>query len=173
MRTFWFLACVLALLIPTPALSLPDHGFKRQLDGACQKGRNGSSKKGGGESDESSNESAAGPTLQRSNRMEFDGRLVKGERASGAVYLFSKARRPLPPLLKFQRDRLEDIVWPVLRRTPAEEAAAVAEAAAAAKAAREARLKEEAAKAAEAKKKASKKRRKARRKKRSRKGSKR
>ena len=61
-------------------------------------------------------ESAGGPSLQRSNRMEFDGRLVKGERAAGAVYLFKRTPRPLPPLLRFKRDVLNRIVWPVLRR---------------------------------------------------------
>jgi hypothetical protein len=59
---------------------------------------------------------AAGPVLRRSNRMEFDGRLIKGERASGAVYLFQRVPRRLPPLLKLERDELDRIVWPVLRR---------------------------------------------------------
>ena len=48
--------------------------------------------------------------------MEFDGRLVKGEKADGAVYLFQKATRPLPALLKLRRHELDKIVWPVLRR---------------------------------------------------------
>ena len=38
---------------------------------------------------------ATQPTLQRSNRMELDARLVRGEAArSGAVYLFQRAPRP-------------------------------------------------------------------------------
>ena len=59
---------------------------------------------------------ASGPALRRSNRMEFDGRLIKGERAAGAVYLFNRAPRKLPPLLKLKRDELDRIVWPVLKR---------------------------------------------------------
>lgn len=55
-------------------------------------------------------------TLRRSSRMEFDGRLVKGERAAGAVYLFQRAPRRLPPLLRLKRDQLDRIVLPVLKR---------------------------------------------------------
>ena len=62
------------------------------------------------------NAAAAGPVLRRSNRMEFDGRLIKGERAAGAVYLFHRVPRKLPALLNLQRDELDRIVWPVLRR---------------------------------------------------------
>ena len=63
-------------------------------------------------------------TLRRSNRMEFDGRLVKGEKAAGAVYLFQRAPRRLPPLLKLKRDQLDRIVLPVLKR-PADPARTV------------------------------------------------
>ena len=66
--------------------------------------------------DGAADEQGGAPSLQRSNRMEFDGRLVKGERAAGAVYLFKRTPRPLPPLLRFERDVLNRIVWPVLRR---------------------------------------------------------
>ncbi len=66
--------------------------------------------------DGASDDQGGAPSLQRSNRMEFDGRLVKGERAAGAVYLFKRTPRPLPPLLRFERDVLNRIVWPVLRR---------------------------------------------------------
>ena len=68
---------------------------------------------------------AAGPALRRSNRMEFDARLVQGERASGAVYLFHRVSRRLPPLLKLHRDELDRIVMPVLRR-PADAIAGIA-----------------------------------------------
>jgi hypothetical protein len=61
--------------------------------------------------------SKKGPVLRRSNRMEFDGRLVKGERASGAVYLFQRVPRRLPALLKLKRDQLDRIVMPLLRRS--------------------------------------------------------
>ena len=56
------------------------------------------------------------PTLRRSNRMEFDARVVKGEKASGAVYLFRRVPRRLPPLLQLKRDPLDRIVRPVLHR---------------------------------------------------------
>ena len=48
--------------------------------------------------------------------MEFDGRLVKGEKADGAVYLFQRVSRPLPPLLRLKRQEIDKIVWPILRR---------------------------------------------------------
>lgn len=66
-------------------------------------------------------------TLRRSSRMEFDGRLVKGERAAGAVYLFQRAPRRLPPLLRLKRDQLDRIVLPVLKR-PADPVVPVASA---------------------------------------------
>ena len=157
--------------IPNTAFAVPGGGGNPFSSAKCKKkkgkkGQKSKQKDGGAESGEKSN--AAGPTLQRSNRMEFDGRLVKGERASGAVYLFSKARRPLPPLLKVERDRLEDIVWPVLRRPADEPSGAVGDAGEAApkKVAPE-------AKPAKADKRKSKKLRKKRRKKKARKGSKR
>lgn len=57
----------------------------------------------------------SGAPLRRSNRMEFDARLVKGQTAqSGAVYLFQRAPRRLPPLLKLKQSYLHLIVDPVL-----------------------------------------------------------
>jgi hypothetical protein len=56
------------------------------------------------------------PGLRRSNRMEFDARVVKGERATGAVYLFQRVPRRLPPLLRLRPNPLDRIVRPVLRR---------------------------------------------------------
>ena len=58
----------------------------------------------------------AAPALRRSNRMDFDGRLIKGEKAKGSVYLFQRAQRRLPPLLTLERDGINRIVYPVLRR---------------------------------------------------------
>lgn len=58
----------------------------------------------------------ATPALRRSNRMEFDARLVKGERATGAVYLFQRVPRRLPPLVQLAPDPLDRIVRPVLHR---------------------------------------------------------
>ncbi|MCC6620669.1 MAG: hypothetical protein IT385_05415 [Deltaproteobacteria bacterium] len=55
------------------------------------------------------------PTLQRNNRMELDARLVRGETArSGAVYLFQRAPRRLPPLVDLEQSYLDEIVVPVL-----------------------------------------------------------
>ena len=55
----------------------------------------------------------AKPTgVKRSEEMEFDARAVQGQRAEGAVYLFQRKTRALPPLLKFERDYLGAIVHP-------------------------------------------------------------
>ena len=51
--------------------------------------------------------------VQRPNEMEFDARVIQGQRAEGAVYLFQRATRSLPPLLKYKRDYLSAIVSPV------------------------------------------------------------
>ncbi len=60
----------------------------------------------------------AGGGLRRSNRMEFDARLVKGQTAtSGAVYLFQRAPRKLPPLLKMHQSYLDRIVEPIFGKT--------------------------------------------------------
>ncbi|PKN56734.1 MAG: hypothetical protein CVU56_14470 [Deltaproteobacteria bacterium HGW-Deltaproteobacteria-14] len=76
------------------------------------------------------------PTLKRSNRMELDARLVRGEAArSGAVYLFQRAPRRLPPLVDLHQSWLDEIVVPVLgpgARVPAPATAASAPAPAAA-----------------------------------------
>jgi hypothetical protein len=57
----------------------------------------------------------AGPMLQRSNRLEFDARLIQGQLAkSGAIFLFDRAPRPLPPLFKLKRSYLDEIVEPEL-----------------------------------------------------------
>lgn len=61
-------------------------------------------------------EDPAATGLRRSNRVEFDARLVRGEKASGAVYLFHRAPRRLPALVKLEPDYLDPIVVPVLRR---------------------------------------------------------
>ncbi len=73
-------------------------------------------------------EDPAATGLRRSNRVEFDARLVRGEKASGAVYLFHRAPRRLPALVKLEPDYLDPIVVPVLRRPaqPAPESAAPA-----------------------------------------------
>jgi len=60
-------------------------------------------------------EEAADTTVLRSNRMEFDERLVKGQSASsGAVYLFKRVPRHLPGLVPMRRSYRARIVEPVL-----------------------------------------------------------
>jgi hypothetical protein len=54
-------------------------------------------------------------SLQRSSRMEFDERLIRGQgAASGAVYLFDRAPRELPGLVPLRRSYREEIVEPIL-----------------------------------------------------------
>jgi hypothetical protein len=66
---------------------------------------------------------SAAPPTKRAAEMEFDARVIQGQRAEGAVYLFQRAQRPLPPLLSFKRDYLGAITRPVLGvNTPASEA---------------------------------------------------
>ena len=58
---------------------------------------------------------AAEGTMARSNRMEFDERLIKGQTAqSGAVYLFKRVPRQLPGLVGLRRSYRARIVRPVL-----------------------------------------------------------
>lgn len=79
-------------------------------------------------------------SLRRSNNLEFDARLVRGQRAgAGAVVLFNRGSRPLPPLTGerrgFTRATVVDVLGPEAlarpergedaeeRRTPAAEEA--------------------------------------------------
>ncbi len=60
-----------------------------------------------------------GVSLRRSNHMEFDARLVRGETAgSGAVILFERAARRLPPLTKQRTRFLAATLEPVLGDRP-------------------------------------------------------
>lgn len=52
--------------------------------------------------------------LQRSDQMQFDARLVRGERASGAVFLFERTARRLPSLVDKRETYLRDSVQSVL-----------------------------------------------------------
>ncbi len=59
--------------------------------------------------------------LRRSNRIEFDERLIKGQTASsGAVYLFTRTPRSLPALVPLRRSYRKRIVEPVLGDRPLE-----------------------------------------------------
>ncbi|MEM7447629.1 MAG: hypothetical protein AAF355_05245 [Myxococcota bacterium] len=65
--------------------------------------------------EESASEVQTGGSLRRSNRMEFDDRLVRGETAgAGAVVLFNRGRRPLPPLTAERTDFSQDTVRTIL-----------------------------------------------------------
>ena len=58
-----------------------------------------------------------GSPLRRSNRMDFDERLIKGQGArSGAVYLFKRTPRKLPELVSLRTSYRARIVHPVLGR---------------------------------------------------------
>ncbi|MEE2643489.1 MAG: MopE-related protein [Myxococcota bacterium] len=102
-----FFSCALALWSPMPVSAAPAEG----------------------------GESVAPSAVQRSQEMEFDGR-IQGQRAEGAVYLFKRAPRRLPKLLSFPRDHLEAIVVPVFGAESVQQkrSRAAAEAARAAKA---------------------------------------
>lgn len=57
--------------------------------------------------------------LRRSNVMEFDARLVRGETAgSGAVVLFDRGQRPLPPLTRRRKRFLDPTLALVARPGP-------------------------------------------------------
>lgn len=64
----------------------------------------------------SSDEGGAGVgSLRRSNRMEFDARLIRGETAgSGAVFLFQRAPRALPSMVPLRKSYLQQSVDGVL-----------------------------------------------------------
>ncbi|MBN2529306.1 MAG: hypothetical protein JXR76_23160 [Deltaproteobacteria bacterium] len=71
----------------------------------------------GASADEAADGGEDGESLgfQRSGRMEFDERLVKGQAAkSGAVYLFKRTPRRLPGLVPYRRSYRMRIVEPVL-----------------------------------------------------------
>jgi hypothetical protein len=56
--------------------------------------------------------------LQRPQEVEFDARVIQGQRAEGAVYLFQRAARDLPALLRFKKNNLAPIVEPIFGRAP-------------------------------------------------------
>lgn len=57
--------------------------------------------------DGAAGEASSEGQLQRSDRMEFDARLIRGERASGAVFLFQRTPRKLPSMVERRRTYLE------------------------------------------------------------------
>ena len=105
MRGFlrWGLAALGALMWCTPASAQPKPAEDEST------GEEGA----GEEADTAVTED--GGSWRRSNRMEFDERLVKGQTASsGAVYLFKRVPRNLPGLVPLRRSYRSSIVEPVL-----------------------------------------------------------
>lgn len=106
MKTSLFtIALVSMLFVPTSDVAAQARGADR--DTANQ----------GGASDAANAEDGAVTTgsVRRSNRMEFDSRLVRGETAgTGAVVLFNRGARRLPELLErrsgFLRPTIEDVM---------------------------------------------------------------
>ncbi len=64
---------------------------------------------------------SATSNIKRGRRMEFDARLIRGERASGAVFLFQRETRPLPSMVKRRTSYLDDTVRSTLGDASAEE----------------------------------------------------
>ena len=116
--------CLLIGLAGGPAFAeAPGSTSTSQTTQRGKKGKKGKTKtEKPAKKDEAAGTMETGGSLRRSNRMEFDGRLVKGEKADGAVYLFQRVSRPLPPLLRLKRQEIDKIVWPVLRRNADAEA---------------------------------------------------
>lgn len=101
-RTWMLVVMVLGLLAAGPAAAQDDG---EQADAETAEGE------GEGESAEGEQQGDTGPTLRRGNRMEFDARLIRGESAgSGAVFLFERAQRPLPSMIKKRTSFLRDTV---------------------------------------------------------------
>jgi hypothetical protein len=74
------------------------------------------------EEEVSESEEATTTTLQRGNRMEFDARLIRGETAgAGAVFLFQRAPRALPSMVKTRTSYLSETVQDVLGDTGTEQ----------------------------------------------------
>lgn len=62
------------------------------------------------ESDEQTDSEESGGSPERSDRMEFDARLIRGERTSGAVFLFQRSPRDLPSMVDRRESYLQDSV---------------------------------------------------------------
>jgi hypothetical protein len=85
-------------------------GAENELDGE-QGGGDG----GQADSGDPGLEGGGGTSLRRSDRMDFDERLVKGQGVrSGAVYLFKRTPRKLPELVSLRTSYRDRIVEPVL-----------------------------------------------------------
>ena len=91
--------CLSVLALPTTAFAQEndDDAEETEVDDAAQEGQRPTA------------------TLQRGGRMEFDARLVRGERAgSGAVFLFQRPPRPLPSMIERRTTYLDGTVYSVL-----------------------------------------------------------
>jgi hypothetical protein len=66
------------------------------------------------ESDQEQSSEETDGSPERSDRMEFDARLIRGERTSGAVFLFQRTPRELPSMVDRRKSYLQDSVRSVL-----------------------------------------------------------
>ncbi len=82
---------------------------------AQDSGEEGAEASGGDEATTSTEGNAGVGSLRRSNRMEFDARLIRGETAgSGAVFLFQRAPSALPSMVPLRKSYLQQSVDNVL-----------------------------------------------------------
>ena len=94
----------------------------RRAKAADDDGEDAESEGEGAEGEEAgAADATSGSSFQRGQRMEFDARLIRGERASGAVFLFQRATRPLPSMVKRRTSYLDETVAKSLGENSAEE----------------------------------------------------
>lgn len=100
---FGALVCVLMCLSTSTAMAQDTEEPEAEVEGTEEGAASGG-------------EGAAGVgSLRRSNRMEFDARLIRGETAgSGAVFLFQRAPRALPSMVPLRQSYLQQSVDNVL-----------------------------------------------------------
>ncbi len=102
LSTYFWTALLTALLVGAPSVAVAEDGDDEAvLDDE--------------EADEAAEEQRPTSSLQRGGRMEFDARLIRGERAgTGAVFLFQRPPRPLPSMIDRRTSYLDGTVYSVL-----------------------------------------------------------
>ncbi len=111
------LVLLVGLLVAGPAAAQDggEQADAENTEGENAEGENAEGQGEGEESAEGEQQANTGSSLRRGNRMEFDARLIRGESAgSGAVFLFQRAQRPLPSMIKKRTSFLRDTVGSVL-----------------------------------------------------------
>lgn len=119
---FAVVLAVAAAPVATPAFA-QDKGAKKSKAEAKAKAEgeeDAAAEEAEGAAEAETSTASSASTLQRGNRMEFDARLIRGERASGAVFLFQRATRPLPSMVKRRTSYLDDTVATTLGEDSAE-----------------------------------------------------